>query len=116
MLHVRLLCIQLLVLSLNGGIPVVHSEVCLAGCKMNNINVVYTPWANLKKTGEMDVGQIGFHRHKEVGLLTHESRNFFQTNNDVVFDVLAAYRNHVVPQVKLVAVEKKVNEIGRAHA
>lgn len=38
----------------------------LLGCKMNNINVVYTPWANLKKTGDMDVGQIGFHRQKEV--------------------------------------------------
>lgn len=33
---------------------------------MNNINVVYTPWGNLKKTGDMDVGQIGFHRQKEV--------------------------------------------------
>ncbi|KAK0151839.1 Coiled-coil domain-containing protein 25 [Merluccius polli] len=50
----------------------------IQGCKMNNINVVYTPWANLKKTGEMDVGQIGFFRQKEV---------------------------------KLVAVEKKINEI-----
>lgn len=38
----------------------------LAGCKMNNIGVVYTPWSNLKKTGDMDVGQIGFHRQKEV--------------------------------------------------
>lgn len=34
---------------------------------MNNINVVYTPWGNLKKTADMDVGQIGFHRQKEVG-------------------------------------------------
>uniref|UniRef100_A0A8C4E5X4 Coiled-coil domain-containing protein 25 n=1 Tax=Dicentrarchus labrax TaxID=13489 RepID=A0A8C4E5X4_DICLA len=50
----------------------------IQGCKMNNINVVYTPWANLKKTGDMDVGQIGFYRQKEV---------------------------------KIVAVEKKVNEI-----
>lgn len=33
---------------------------------MNNISVVYTPWANLKKTGDMDVGQIGFHRQKDV--------------------------------------------------
>lgn len=33
---------------------------------MNNINVVYTPWANLKKTGDMDVGQIGFHRQRDV--------------------------------------------------
>lgn len=42
----------------------------LSGCKMNNINVVYTPWANLKKTGDMDVGQIGFYRQKEVSVST----------------------------------------------
>ncbi|XP_051581109.1 coiled-coil domain-containing protein 25-like isoform X2 [Myxocyprinus asiaticus] len=50
----------------------------IQGCKMNNINIVYTPWSNLKKTADMDVGQIGFHRQKEV---------------------------------KIVAVEKKINEI-----
>lgn len=50
----------------------------IQGCKMNNINVVYTSWGNLKKTADMDVGQIGFHRQKEV---------------------------------KIVAVEKKINEI-----
>lgn len=41
---------------------------------MNNINVVYTPWANLKKTGEMDVGQIGFHKQKEVKLVAVERK------------------------------------------
>lgn len=39
-----------------------------AGCKMNNVNVVYTPWTNLKKTADMDVGQIGFHRQKDVSV------------------------------------------------
>lgn len=38
---------------------------------MNNINVVYTPWANLKKTGDMDVGQIGFHRQRDVSNVTN---------------------------------------------
>jgi hypothetical protein len=33
---------------------------------MNNIEVVYTPFANLKKTGDMMVGQVGFHKQKEV--------------------------------------------------
>lgn len=33
---------------------------------MNNIAVVYTPWANLKKTADMDVGQVGFHSDKAV--------------------------------------------------
>lgn len=40
------------------------------GCKMNNVNVVYTPWTNLKKTADMDVGQIGFHRQKDVSVCT----------------------------------------------
>ena len=49
-----------------------HLLVCCAhiptpaGNKLNNIEVVYTPWANLKKTGAMDVGQVGFHNSKLV--------------------------------------------------
>lgn len=33
---------------------------------MNDIDVVYTMWENLKKTASMDVGQVGFHKQKEV--------------------------------------------------
>ena len=33
---------------------------------MNNIDVVYTLWSNLKKTMAMEVGQVGFHDHKAV--------------------------------------------------
>ncbi|XP_029705887.1 coiled-coil domain-containing protein 25 isoform X1 [Takifugu rubripes] len=46
----------------------------IQGCKMNNISVVYTPWANLKKTGDMDIGQIGFHRQKEVKTMAVEKK------------------------------------------
>ncbi|XP_022315699.1 DNA-binding protein RFX2-like [Crassostrea virginica] len=38
----------------------------ISGNKMNNIDVVYTMWANLKKTQGMDVGQVGFFKDKEV--------------------------------------------------
>jgi len=38
----------------------------IQGCKENNVNIVYTLWSNLKKTGDMDVGQVGFHKNKEV--------------------------------------------------
>eukprot|EP00736_Rhodelphis_marinus_P011455 Rmarinus@m.20156 len=38
----------------------------IEGCKKNNVPVVYTPWSNLKKTGDMDVGQVGFHSGKKV--------------------------------------------------
>ncbi|XP_066134671.1 coiled-coil domain-containing protein 25 isoform X1 [Saccopteryx bilineata] len=46
----------------------------IQGCKMNNVNVVYTPWSNLKKTADMDVGQIGFHRQRDVKIVTVEKK------------------------------------------
>ncbi|XP_071440987.1 coiled-coil domain-containing protein 25 [Hetaerina americana] len=36
------------------------------GNKMNDVDVVYTMWANLKKTEGMEVGQVGFYKDKEV--------------------------------------------------
>lgn len=63
----KVLLLQHQKLFVNSVIEGVISTVFLfTGCKMNNINVVYTPWGNLKKTADMDVGQIGFHRQKEV--------------------------------------------------
>lgn len=46
----------------------------IQGCKQNNLDVVYTMWANLKKTAGMDVGQVGFHRQKEVRTVKVERR------------------------------------------
>ena len=42
------------------------ANILLLGSKTNNIQVVYTLYANLKKTQGMDVGQVGFHSDKEV--------------------------------------------------
>lgn len=33
----------------------------IEGCKKNDVKIVYTMWSNLKKTGSMVTGQIGFH-------------------------------------------------------
>lgn len=46
----------------------------IQGNKVNNIDVVYTPWANLKKTPSMDVGQVGFHNSKMVRTIRVEKR------------------------------------------
>nr|CAG4641285.1 EOG090X0G3O [Eulimnadia texana] len=46
----------------------------IQGNKMNNIDVVYTQWSNLKKTQGMEVGQVGFHRDKEVRKIRVEKR------------------------------------------
>jgi hypothetical protein len=35
---------------------------------MNNVSIVYTPFTNLKKTGDMAVGQVGFHSQKKVNM------------------------------------------------
>lgn len=41
---------------------------------MNNIDVIYTMWDNLKKTPGMDVGQVSFHREKDVRKIRVEKR------------------------------------------
>lgn len=46
----------------------------IQGCKLSSVTVVYTPWSNLRKTPDMDVGQIGFHRQKDVRSLTVERK------------------------------------------
>ncbi|KAF7817139.1 coiled-coil domain-containing protein 25 [Senna tora] len=46
----------------------------IQGNKVNNIDVVYTPWSNLKKTASMDVGQVGFHNPKMVRTVRVEKR------------------------------------------
>ena len=38
----------------------------IEGSKLASVSVKYTPWNNLKKTADMDVGQIGFHNEKNV--------------------------------------------------
>ncbi|CAH0726600.1 unnamed protein product, partial [Brenthis ino] len=38
----------------------------IMGNKMNDIDIVYTMWANLKKTPSMEVGQVAFHKDRDV--------------------------------------------------
>ncbi|KAL3844147.1 hypothetical protein ACJIZ3_001550 [Penstemon smallii] len=46
----------------------------IQGNKVNNVDVVYTPWQNLKKTASMDVGQVGFYSSKMVRTVRVEKR------------------------------------------
>ncbi|XP_063358601.1 coiled-coil domain-containing protein 25 [Cydia amplana] len=38
----------------------------IMGNKMNDIDIVYTMWSNLKKTAAMEAGQVAFHKDKDV--------------------------------------------------
>lgn len=46
----------------------------IEGHKLSNVEVVYTPASNLKKTAAMDVGQVGFHDPKLVRYVTVPKR------------------------------------------
>lgn len=46
----------------------------IEGNKLGNVGVVYTYWNNLKKTGDMDVGQVSFHRPGDVKRVVVEKR------------------------------------------
>jgi hypothetical protein len=45
-----------------------------AGNKKDNINIVYTPWSNLKKDGSMATGQVGFKDHRKVKRVLVDTR------------------------------------------
>lgn len=79
----------------------------LAGNKVNNISVVYTPWQNLKKTPSMEVGQVGFYSQKMVSFFINMRSDFFTA---------AISRSDLIPspslaQVRTVKVEKRINDI-----
>uniref|UniRef100_A0A915E0N6 Coiled-coil domain-containing protein 25 n=1 Tax=Ditylenchus dipsaci TaxID=166011 RepID=A0A915E0N6_9BILA len=64
----------------------------IEGNKKNNLDVVYTMWSNLKKSGYMDVGQVGFHSEKAVKKVRVEKRmnetvNRLNKTKEVVDDV-----------------------------
>ncbi|KAL9126260.1 MAG: hypothetical protein Q9217_004673 [Psora testacea] len=40
----------------------------IEGNKKDNVTIIYTPWANLRKEGGMATGQVGFHDTRKVRL------------------------------------------------
>ncbi|CAI4233365.1 unnamed protein product [Auanema sp. JU1783] len=46
----------------------------IEGNKINNVDVVYTMWGNLKKTGDMAIGQVSFHVPRNVKKTKVEKR------------------------------------------
>mmetsp|Transcript_13445 Transcript_13445/g.28992 ORF Transcript_13445/g.28992 Transcript_13445/m.28992 type:complete len:495 (-) Transcript_13445:239-1723(-) len=46
----------------------------IEGCKVNNVRVVYTMWSNLRKSGDMATGQVGFHKSSQVKSVVIEKR------------------------------------------
>lgn len=47
----------------------------IQGCKLKSVDIVYTPWSNLRKTASMEVGQVGFKDNKLVRKVACERCN-----------------------------------------
>jgi hypothetical protein len=47
----------------------------IAGCKLNDVKIVYTAWSNLKKTADMDVGQVSFHDERQRKYFTVDRKD-----------------------------------------
>lgn len=47
----------------------------IEGNRTNGVMIVYTPWSNLKKSGDMATGQVGFHSPKLVRRTRVEKRD-----------------------------------------
>ncbi|PWN47973.1 DUF814-domain-containing protein [Violaceomyces palustris] len=38
----------------------------IEGNRKNNLTIIYTPWSNVKKTGDMAIGAVSFHNDRKV--------------------------------------------------
>lgn len=47
----------------------------LEGCKKDTVDVVYTPWSNLKKESHMAIGQVGFKNDTLVRHVKHIAKD-----------------------------------------
>jgi coiled-coil domain-containing protein 25 len=56
----------------------------IEGKKHRRVDIVYTPWANLRKTKSMDVGQVGFRRDSDVGLAGRGGGEEEEEEGDIV--------------------------------
>lgn len=82
----------------------------IVGCKKSSVYVVYTRWKNLKKTGDMVDGQVGFHRPENV------RRTEIAKNNPVV-NALKKTKVELYPdlyaeqQARLVEIQQEKKEL-----
>ncbi|KAI5285714.1 hypothetical protein KEM54_000355 [Ascosphaera aggregata] len=77
----------------------------IEGNKKDNITIIYTPWSNLRKTGDMATGQVSFHNHKlvkKVFVQTRENPIVNRLNKTKVekYPDLAAEKEEYLAQIR----------------
>lgn len=66
----------------------------IEGNKRDNVTVIYTPWSNLKKTGDMATGQVGFKDQKMV------KRVYVEKRENVIVNRLNKTRDERYPDLR----------------
>ena len=66
----------------------------ITGNKTDELDVVYTPWENLKKEARMEVGQVGFFKQKAV------RRVHVKTRENVIVNRLNKTKREEYPDLK----------------
>jgi len=77
----------------------------ITGNKMNNVDVIYTMWSNLKKTQGMEPGQVSFHKDKEVRKIRLEKRT-----NEIVNRLNKTKREEAKPDFRSLREERDRHE------
>lgn len=49
-----------------GSVQNAHDDVYRQGNKQNNLTIIYTPASNVKKSGDMAVGTVTFHKERMI--------------------------------------------------
>lgn len=65
----------------------------IEGSKKNNVTIIYTPWANLQKTGAMETGQVSFFNHKQV------KRVYVEKKDNVILNRLMKTKEEKYPDL-----------------
>ncbi|KAG6337382.1 hypothetical protein ID866_1705 [Astraeus odoratus] len=83
----------------------------IEGNKKDNITVIYTPADNLKKQGDMAVGQVAFHNDKRVGLGAPLSGRLTHLGTQVKRSEVLPIVSRISPELFLVHLAKRENPI-----
>ncbi|KAI6843178.1 DUF814-domain-containing protein [Hortaea werneckii] len=73
----------------------------IEGNKKDNVTVIYTPWSNLKKSGDMATGQVGFKDNKMV------KRVYVQQRENAIINRLNKTREEKHPDFRAEKAERE---------
>lgn len=80
----------------------------IEGNKRDNITIIYTPHANLKKTGDMATGQVSFHKPKQV------KKVFVKTRENAIINRLTKTRQERKPDLEQEQRQHKIDKQRKA--